>query len=280
MPWSSLDSPGHMHEALAGDYHHEERESVPEQTWSSAAFFTAAVNGLLGLEVDGVSHRLTFAPHLPPSWNLRLRSAEPAEWATSEISIAMAQSANEVRLDIENGGAPVDVIFDPEIPFGATVGSAQLASGRVAATLERHPQDTHVKVELHLPHGSSFVTIHYTGGIALTLPPPELMIGEPSRAMKITGVNLSGNIYTLNFDYLPSAASSFDLRTPWIVKGSEGATFKALSPGIYRVTVSPPRGQSAEESHLYQHGTIRLTVEVLKKSAQTIEQKLGVPDGI
>ena len=118
-----------------------------------------------------------------------------------------------------------------------------------------------MKVEFHLPHGSSFVTIHYTGGIALTLPPPELMIGEPSQAMKITGVNLSGNIYTLNFDFLPSAASSFDLRTPWIVKGSEGATFKALSPDIYRVTVSAPRGQSAEESHLYQHGTIRLTVE-------------------
>jgi glycogen debranching enzyme len=257
VPWSSLDSLGHMHEALAGDYYHEERESVPEQTWSSAAFFTAAVNGLLGLEVDGVSNRLTFAPHLPPSWqSIALRNLRVG---ASEISIEMTQSANEVRLDIENGGAPVDVIFDPEIPFGATVGSVQLASGRVAATLEQHPQDTHVKVEFHLPHGSSSLTIHYTGGIALILPPPELMIGEPSQAIKITGVNLRGNIYTLNFDYLPSAASSFDLRTPWIVTGSEGATFKALSPGTYRVTVSAPRGQSAEESHIYQHGTIRLT---------------------
>ena len=38
VPWSSLDSPGHMHEVLAGDFYHEELESVPEQTWSSAAF--------------------------------------------------------------------------------------------------------------------------------------------------------------------------------------------------------------------------------------------------
>ena len=56
-PWSSLDSLGHLHEALAGDYYHEELESVPEQTWSSAAFFTAAVNGLLGIQVDGVESR-------------------------------------------------------------------------------------------------------------------------------------------------------------------------------------------------------------------------------
>jgi len=31
IPWSSLDSPGHLHEVLAGDFYHEEVESVPEQ---------------------------------------------------------------------------------------------------------------------------------------------------------------------------------------------------------------------------------------------------------
>ena len=32
VPWTSLDSLGHMPETLAGDYYHEELESVPEQT--------------------------------------------------------------------------------------------------------------------------------------------------------------------------------------------------------------------------------------------------------
>jgi glycogen debranching enzyme len=257
VPWSSLDSPGHMHEALAGDFYREERESVPEQTWSSAAFFTAAVNGLLGLQVDGVSNRLTFAPHLPPSWtSITLRNVRVG---ASEITLEMAQSANEVRLDMQNGGAPVDILFDPEIPFGATLRSAQFASARIAATLEQHPQDTHVKVQFHLPHGSSLLTIRYTGGVALILPPPQLRIGESSTAMKVTGVNLSGRFYTLDFDFLPSAASSFELRTPWILKHAERATFEAISPGSYRVTVSGPLGQSAEEHPLYQHGKITLT---------------------
>src|SRR5262249_3906155 len=69
LPWFSLDSPGHVHETLAGNYFHEEQESVPEQTWSSAAFLTATVHGLLGLRVDGVAHRISFGPHLPPGWN-------------------------------------------------------------------------------------------------------------------------------------------------------------------------------------------------------------------
>ncbi|MGA8028472.1 MAG: hypothetical protein WB992_15110 [Bryobacteraceae bacterium] len=35
IPWSTLDSPGHMDEVLAGDTYHPQTESVPEQTWSS-----------------------------------------------------------------------------------------------------------------------------------------------------------------------------------------------------------------------------------------------------
>ena len=34
--WTTLDSPGRMHEVLAGDLFHPEAESVPEQTWTSA----------------------------------------------------------------------------------------------------------------------------------------------------------------------------------------------------------------------------------------------------
>ena len=50
LPWGTLDSMGHMHELLAGDFYHQQVESVPEQTWSSAALLSSAVQGLLGLE--------------------------------------------------------------------------------------------------------------------------------------------------------------------------------------------------------------------------------------
>ena len=85
-----------MHEALAGDYYHEEEESVPEQTWSSAAFFTAAVNGLLGLHVSGSLNQITFAPHLPPSWDtISLRNVHVG---ASEITMHMAESGSVQQL--------------------------------------------------------------------------------------------------------------------------------------------------------------------------------------
>jgi glycogen debranching enzyme len=255
VPWSSLDSLGHMHEALAGDYYHEERESVPEQTWSSAAFFTAAVNGWLGLQIDGESNRVIFAPHLPPNWGaITLRNLHVA---SSAISIHMVQSASELRLEMQNEGAPVEIVFDPEIPLGARLRSAHLANRTIAATLEPHPQDTHAKVEFNLLRGSALLTIDYTGGVAVIPDLSQPMIGEPSRAMNITGINLKGRVYTLDFDYLPSAVSSFNLRTPWTIQGAQGATFEAIAPAVYRLTVGGHAQDKDFRAH--QHGKIILT---------------------
>jgi hypothetical protein len=244
-----------MHEVLAGDYYHEDVESVPEQTWSSAAFVTATVSGLLGIQVDGVSNRATLSPHLPPSWNtITLRNLQVGD---SEISVHMVQSTNEIRLQMQNEGAPVEIVFDPEIPFGAKLRSAQLGKRSIAATLEPHPQDTHAKVEFRLPHGSALLTIGYTGGVAIISEPPELTIGEPSKAIKITEINLKDRVYIVDFDYLPSAISSFELRTPWTIKDAQGATFEAISPGLYRFTVSTSNLEIEQRG--YQHGKAVVT---------------------
>jgi glycogen debranching enzyme len=255
VPWDSIDSLGHMHETLAGDYYHEELESAPEQTWSSTAFFTAAVNGLLGLHVDGVSNSVTFAPHLPPDWNaITLRQVRVG---ASELTFNLVASANEMRLRMQNEGGPVKILFDPEIPFGAKLGSARLGDQPIAATLEQHAQDTHAKVEFDLPHGNALFTIGYAGGVAIVLESPQLMIGDASKGIKITRINLQGKVYTVDFDYLPSSATSFELRTPWIIKDVQGAVFEAISPACYRFAVTVPA--PVKNQRTYQHGKVVVT---------------------
>ena len=69
MNWNRLDSLGHLHEVFAGDFFHEQTESVPEQTWSSAGMLDAAVRGLLGLDVGGAQNEVSFTPHLPAEWD-------------------------------------------------------------------------------------------------------------------------------------------------------------------------------------------------------------------
>jgi glycogen debranching enzyme len=255
IPWSSLDSPGHLHEVLAGDFYHEEVESVPEQTWSSAAFLTASVQGLLGLHADGVTRQLNFAPHLPAAWDkVTLRRVRVGE---SRIGIELTRALGEVALRITNEGAPLKMSFDPELPLGATVQNARLGEREIPATLVQHTQDTHAHIGFDVPRGESVLRLAYSGGVAVVLPPARPVLGERSRGMKIVGVSRKDRVYTIAVDHLASEATTFELRTPWKIAAVQGARFEALTPSSYRLTIAP-----AGDKRIYQRNTLTVTFNV------------------
>lgn len=254
VPWSSLDSLGHMHEALAGDSYHEEVESVPEQTWSSSSFLSAAVYGLLGLHVDAMSHRVILAPHLPPQWEMV--SVRSLKLAGSTFRFRMVQTLDQLSLELQNDGPPFTMVFDPQVPFAAKLMGARLANRSVAATVEEHEQDTHMRTEFTVPHGNSVLTLSYRGGVSIVTEPTELQIGESSRAVKITALHHVGSVFNINLDYLPSATSGFEVRTRWSIQEVKGASLAEISKGRYRVTLT---AQGAERFDAYRHGKVTMT---------------------
>ncbi|HKS57777.1 MAG TPA: hypothetical protein VJS12_20940, partial [Steroidobacteraceae bacterium] len=242
IPWSSLDSPGHLHEVLAGDFYHEEIESVPEQTWSSAAFLTASVDGLMGLRADGAARRLYFAPHLPASWDkVTLRRVRVGD---SRITLELTQTLGEVALRIHNDGAPVKLSFDPELPLGAKAQDARVV---------QNPQDTHAQVDFDVPRGESVLRLAYSGGVAIVPPTPRPVVGERSHGMKIVGVSLKDRAYTIELDHVAAQPASFELRTPWQIESVQGAKLTALTPASYQLAIE---AAPANDKRAYQRSTV------------------------
>jgi hypothetical protein len=102
VPWASADSLGHMHEVMAGNAFTPQRESVPEQTWSSASFLSATIHGMLGLQSDARNNLLQFAPQLPASW--QAVRVERVRIGKSVVDLDW-QAANErVTLKVHNTG--------------------------------------------------------------------------------------------------------------------------------------------------------------------------------
>lgn len=254
IPWSSLDSPGHLHEVLAGDFYHEEIESVPEQTWSSAAFLTASVQGLMGLRVAGAARRLDFAPHLPASWDkVTLRRVRVGD---SRITLELTRAVGEVALRISNDGAPVKMSFDPELPLGAKVQNAHLGEREIAAALEEHAQDAHAHVEFDIPRGDSVLRLTYSGGVAIVPPAPRPVVGERSRGMKVVGVSLKDRAYTIELEHVAAEPASFELRTPWQIESVQGAKFAALTPSSYQLAIE---AAPTNDKRGYQRSTVTVT---------------------
>jgi len=127
VPWLALDAPGHLHEVLRGDAFVPERESVPDQTWSAAAFVSSAVRGLLGLTLDGARRALRFAPRLPADWDsLHVRRIN---LGGSDVRLTMRTSTDAVVLDVENAGPALTLTFVPALVRSARVRAAEASGG-------------------------------------------------------------------------------------------------------------------------------------------------------
>jgi hypothetical protein len=251
-PWNTLDSEGHIHEVAAGDFYHPEIESVPEQTWSSAGFYSATVHGLLGLQVDATLHHLTFAPHLPPEWGYV--TVDKIRVGESVLKLQLRRSHDGIELTVENNGPPVSIDFRPEVPMGAgdvnvSVEAAEKKASHLHASTERDAQDEYVVTAFTAAEGNTSCSIRFHGGVQISVPRPELRIGDPSRGLRVVGVSLKGETLSLTAYLKQTGEALFTVRSGWTLKDAAGAQVESHEGDLYRMVLQMPPGAVPSKDH-------------------------------
>ncbi len=248
LPWLQLDSLGHFHEVLAGNFYHPEVESVPEQTWSSAGFLHATIRGLFGLEVDAPEHRLTLTPHLDPRW-------DEVSLAQVSVGTVMAkaiidQKPEELDLTLSASGGPLQVSFAPEIALGATAVHATLNGRSIPVAVERHEQDQHARAAIDVSDGATVnCRIMYSGGVRVAVPMRRPAIGDSSQGLKLTGVHLDGHALTLDADVSSQQQATIEVRTPWKIGVIKGGSAAPTADGWSRLTFDVPETTIRQYAH-------------------------------
>ncbi|MGA7106714.1 MAG: hypothetical protein WBV28_08375 [Terracidiphilus sp.] len=228
VPLASLDSMGHMHEVLAGDFYHPQMESVPEQTWSSAGFLTATFQGLLGLEIDATTNQIVFAPRVPADWSDV--SVEHIRLPGGLVSLALHRSNDEIVLKIENEGDAFSLQFTPELPLGAQLLQTQFDGRPATGKIIHDPQETTANVEIKVPHGTSTLAIGFAGGISVITNSPHPRLGDPNTGIHIVDVHLDQGRFTLDADVPTVRASHLQLESAWPMTNAVGAVLTSVTP--------------------------------------------------
>ena len=234
LPWFDVDAPGHMHEVLTGDYFHQQEESVPEQTWSSAGFLTASVQGLLGVEVNAPNRHLTWKPHLPAQW--QHVAIDNLSVAGARLGLTLERNANEVDVTVRNSGQALDFSFAPELPLGATKLLAKVNGTPTKVRLLPSPGETQAQIAMRLGPGETHVLLRYAGGVDFLLPPDTPGPGDASACLRLTKVSMDGDALTLNASVREPSHASLEIRTPWKILGVEGAMAAATGKNLSRIT--------------------------------------------
>jgi hypothetical protein len=243
VPLSGLDSPGHMPEVLAGDRFHPQAESVPEQTWSSAAFVSATMQGLLGLSVDGVAKSLTFAPRMPAEWqDLTVRNLRTFG---GSVSLVLHRTSQSVSLQIRNEGEALPLEFLPNLPLGAEQLRVVFNGASVAGSEVREPQQTLARVNVEVPHGNSTLELSFSGGIAVSVEAARPGLGDASVGIRIVRFTLDRNQVVLDADVPAACNSHLILESPWRLKNAAGARLDELAPGRVKLSFGGAAGGAA-----------------------------------
>jgi glycogen debranching enzyme len=249
VPWNELDSLGHIHEVVAGNFYRPQAESVPEQTWSSAGILDAAVRGLLGIDRSGQT--LTFAPHLPPDWEAV--SLKHLHLVHSELSIELRQTIDSVDLAVTDSGEPAHLDFEPMVPLGATITGAECNGHPVAAEIQTRAQDEHAKLQFDLPAGNTQCHLRLKEGVQVILPFAEPKVGDASSAMRIDGTQYRDHRLSVDAELSGGETGWFVINTRLKPAAATAAEITAISTDRYRVKIAFPAQDKAANGYLNVH---------------------------
>lgn len=230
--WPQMNALGHMDEVLAGDTFHEQTESVPEQTWSSAAFLRSAVQGMLGLRVNAKNHEVQFAPQPPPDW--QHLSVENVRIGNSAVELRWQRMADGSALTVRSSGPPFRLDYTVALPAGAKLANV-LADGKPVAS-DSTLRGAHVRLLVRT--GTSVVRARFTGGVAVAVPRPDPKLGDDSRGLKVVRAQFANGEYILTLDADASRSDTLDLLTPWHITAVDGAQWKPAGDARYHLTLS------------------------------------------
>lgn len=124
---TTMDAPGHIDEVFSGDEFRPLNVSVPEQTWSSAGFVNATVNGLLGYTSDSVAQRFELAPHLPGNWG-RL-GARRLPFGSNAVDVDITRAGKRITVDLALQKPEPGARYSVSVPVSCS-GPQAMADGR------------------------------------------------------------------------------------------------------------------------------------------------------
>jgi hypothetical protein len=175
-----------------------------------------------------------------------------------DLDVTAQEGAVDLVLD-NHGGAPA-FTFDPEIPLGASVVSAQCGGRPVKAEPELHDEDEHARIEFKAPAGVTKCSIAYRGGVAVIPPLTAPVVGQSSRGVKITSIRLQGEALTIDADVNAAGPQSVDIRTPWKPTSADGGKVSAEGVNLFRVDFDSP-ATAPQSGYSHRSVTIHFNAE-------------------
>ena len=208
-------APGRTTEVLSGSYFDSLLASSPHQIWSSAMVISPILRGMMGLEADAPAHSLTFAPHVPASWNgFTLHNIRVGD---GSCDITYVRSQNEIVMKVN--GSDLNLHFAPAIALRARVLSVTVDAHPVKYHLNPNSEDQHVQIVFRT-RARATVRIQLRDDFDIEAPFSLPMPGQKSHGVRVISESWTRAHGQLKLQLSGTEGASYD----FVVRGADQIT--------------------------------------------------------
>ena len=212
---------GIVPEVFSGDINTKLGEAYHDQGFSVSGYLFPMVHGLIGLEVDALNNKITFAPKLPANWKfLKVNNIKTGRAiANCELLIE-----NEVlKLFAENHGEKeIDFEFAPDFPLGSEIISVFLNGISIPFELLKHEEEYQLKLNFKAK-AKNEIEINYKPVAAVYSLFQTVPIGATNEGLKIISQKLEGKKLIVSCEGKAGRIYELGIMNGELVKSVSGA---------------------------------------------------------
>lgn len=205
---------GHVAEVLSGNYYQTLASASPHQIWSSAMVISPLLTGLFGLDVEALTHHLSFSPHIPADWSRF--AIRHVRMGSCELNLRYGKSVDRMTLEIERvAGTGCSVDFSPALSLRTQVTEAALNGHAVPFHMQANTLDRHVSIHVDLDDKTNkpaLLTILLRNDFGLIEQSDLPSLGSTSQGLRIVSESWNTSRDTLTLEVASAANGSYNLK--------------------------------------------------------------------
>ncbi len=247
-------SGGNTEEVLHGEQF-QPAGVCPHQAWSQSMVIQPLLEGMVGIQADGVKRRLRLTPYFPPHWKkVKLKRIRVGD---QRVDFTMRRSGNETvfTASLRSGTMgiksrrSVRLRLQPYFPLGTrildiVIGSKHLASNLVVSDFRKLPA-----VEVRMDK-TIMIRIRHVEGLAVIPPVAALRHGHTSRGIRVISESWRDKSYVLTLEGKPGEDSMLDIfDQARVARSVEGARVLAHD-GDHLILAVPFEGGPSQDSYV------------------------------
>jgi hypothetical protein len=207
------------------------------------------LRGMLGLDVDAETHKVTFAPHVPADW--RSFSLDNLRVGSTTVALSYQRAPGLLTLEVKRTGSDCALDFNPAFSPRTSVVSVELNGRSLPFHVAASASDQHVATRFPLTQATSTVRIRLKNDFGVSLSNTLPSLGSASQGLRVLSETWNSSRTRLTLSLSGLAGKTYDLFVwnPSQVASVKGAKLGAADQDLAKLVVDFPAADAESYIH-------------------------------